>query len=342
MRIAQVSTLASPVRRDQAASVEHLVWLLTRGLIDLGHEVTVFASGNSQTDGELVAALPGTYNKGEWRGPWVPIDWQLCEWINLCCAIEQSARFDILHSHAYLWGLPLQPLSQAPVVHTLHIAPREDSARLWSMWPDTRVTAISRAQWHHFPQFAPVATIHHGVDPNQFTFRDEPEDYVCYLGRFIEAKGPLDAIAAARELGLRIILAGPDDAYYQQKISPLVDGNMVEFIGYVGEMERSRLLSGARALLYPIRYQEPFGLVLVEAMMCGTPIAAMRLGAVPEIVDEDVTGCTTGDRDEFCQTVLRAMALDRTQVRRTAVSRFSADRMVREYADLYTRLIETG
>ena len=139
MRIAQVSTLASPVRRDQAASVEHLVWLLTRGLIELGHEVTVFASGNSRTDGELVATLPGTYGD---EG--VPIDWQLCEWINLCRAVEQSGRFDVLHSHAYLWGLPLQPLSQAPMVHTLHIAPEEDSLRLWSMWPEARVTAISQ------------------------------------------------------------------------------------------------------------------------------------------------------------------------------------------------------
>lgn len=337
MRIAQVSTLASPVRRDQAASVEHLVWLLTRGLIELGHEVTVFASGNSRTNGELVAALPGPYgDKG------VPIDWQLCEWINLCCAIEQSERFDVLHSHAYLWGLPLQPLSQAPMVHTLHIAPEGNSVRLWSMWPETRVTAVSRDQWRPFPQFAPMATILHGVDPDQFTFRAKPGDYVCYLGRFTGAKGPLDAIAAARELDLRIILAGPDDAYYRQNIAPLVDGNMVEFIGYVGEVERSRLLGGARALLYPIHYQEPFGLVLVEAMMCGTPIAAMRLGAVPEIVDEDVTGCTTGNRAEFCQTVLRAMALDRAQVRRTAIARFSADRMVREYAELYTRVIENG
>ena len=334
MRIAQISTLASPVRRDHASSVEHLVWLLTRGLIKLGHQVTLFASGNSQTNGALMAALPGSYGD---EG--VPIDWQLCEWINLCCAIEQSERFDVLHSHAYLWGLPLQPLSQAPMVHTLHIAPEGNSVRLWSMWPETRVTAVSRDQWRPFPQFAPMATILHGVDPDQFTFRAKPGDYVCYLGRFTGAKGPLDAIAAARELDLRIILAGPDDAYYRQNIAPLVDGNMVEFIGYVGEVERSRLLGGARALLYPIHYQEPFGLVLVEAMMCGTPIAAMRLGAVPEIVDEDVTGCTTGNRAEFCQTVLRAMALDRAQVRRTAIARFSADRMVREYAELYTRVI---
>jgi glycosyltransferase involved in cell wall biosynthesis len=335
LRIAQISTLASPVRRDRASSVEHLVWLLTRGLVELGHEVTVFASGNSQTDGELIAALPASYGE---EG--VPIDWQICEWINLCCAIEQSDRFDVLHSHAYLWGLPLQQLSRAPMVHTLHITPQEDNVRLWSMWPETRVTAISHCQWNQFPQFAPIATIYHGVDPQQFSFRAKPDDYVCYLGRFTDAKGPLDAIAAARELDLRIVLAGPDDEYYRRCIAPLVDGTKVEFIGYVGETERSRLLSGARALLYPIRYQEPFGLVLIEAMMCGTPIAAMRLGAVPEIVDENVTGCTTADEAEFCQTVLRAVALDRSIVRRTAIARFSAERMVKSYAELYTRVIE--
>lgn len=340
VRIAQISTLSTPVRRDLADSIEHLVWLLTRGLIDLGHEVTVFAAGNSETDGELVAALPGGYNKRS--EPWVPIDWQLCEWINLCHAVEQSSRFDILHSHAYLWGLPLQSLSRAPMVHTLHIAPQEDNVRLWSMWPDSHVTAISRDQWRQFTQFNPVATIYHGVDPDQFAFGSEPEDYVCYLGRFTEAKGPLDAIAAARDLGLRIILAGPDDAYYRQTVAPLVDGKSVQFIGYVGEAERSRLLGGARALLYPLWYQEPFGLVLAEAMMCGTPIAAMRIGSVPEIVDEDITGCSTADRGEFGDTVVRAMALDRVRVRQTAVTRFSADRMVREYADLYARLVKNG
>jgi glycosyltransferase involved in cell wall biosynthesis len=338
MRIAQVSTLSTPVRRDLADSIEHLVWLLTRGLIDLGHEVTVFAAANSETDGELVAALPGGYSKRS--RPSVSMDWQLCEWINLCSAVKDSSRFDILHSHAYLWGLPLEPLSQAPMLHTLHIAPQEDNVRLWSMCPEARVTAISHDQWRPFPHLVPVATIYHGVDPNHFTFRAKPDDYVCYLGRFTDAKGPLEAIAAARELDLRIKLAGPDDAYYRQNLAPLVDGDKIEFVGYVGEIERSRLLGGARALLYPIHYQEPFGLVLVEAMMCGTPVAAMRLGAVPEIVDEDVTGCTTKNRAEFCQAIVQAMALDRAQVRRTAIARFSADRMVREYAELYTRLIE--
>jgi glycosyltransferase involved in cell wall biosynthesis len=144
----------------------------------------------------------------------------------------------------------------------------------------------------------------------------------------------------ARELDLRIKVAGPEDAYYREKIEPVVDGHMVQFVGYVGEIERSQLLSGSRALIYPIRHEEPFGLVLAEAMMCGTPVAAMRLGAVREVVDENVTGCTAANTAEFPSTVLRAMTLDRTQVRQTAMARFSADRMVREYANLYRRIID--
>src|SRR5215468_4168722 len=137
MRIAQVATLATPVRRERSDSIEYLVWLLSRELTRMGHEVTVFAAAGSEVDGELVATLPGPYGTAG-----SPDDWQLCEWINLCRAVEQSGRFDVLHSHAYLWGLPLQGLARAPVVHTLHVSPYDEEARLWSLFPDARVTAV--------------------------------------------------------------------------------------------------------------------------------------------------------------------------------------------------------
>src|SRR5262245_42463707 len=203
MRIAQVSTLSCPVRPSAWGSVEAFVWLLTRELVQLGHEVTVFATAGSECAGELVPTLPGQYGAAG-----SPNDWQLCEWINLCRAVEQSGRFDVLHSHAYLWGVPLQPLCAAPMVHTLHICPDEDIARFRALVPAACVTALSRYQWSPFPNFPPAAVIPHGVDAQQFTFRSEPEDYVCYLGRFIPGKGPLAAIAAARALGLPIVLAG--------------------------------------------------------------------------------------------------------------------------------------
>jgi glycosyltransferase involved in cell wall biosynthesis len=339
MRIAQVSTLATPVREKGSGSIEGLVWLLTRELVRMGHDVTVFAAAGSEVCGELVATLPGPYATAG-----SPDDWQLCEWINLCRAVEQSGRFDVLHSHAYLWGLPLEPLSRAPMVHTLHVLPdpEEDSARLRAMVCGACVTAISHYQWSAFPEFPPAPVIYHGVDASQFTFQPQPEDYVCFLGRFTAEKGPLQAIGAARVLGVRLLLAGPHNDYYRQHLKPLVDGRSVEYVGPVGGAERDQLLGGARALLYPLTYPEPFGLVLVEAMMCGTPVVAMRLGAVPEIVDEGITGYCADSEEEFARQVFPSFALDRSRVRERAEARFSAERMAGQYARLYHRLMDAA
>jgi glycosyltransferase involved in cell wall biosynthesis len=334
MRIAQVSTLSTPVRREGSDSIEALVWLLSRELTRLGHTVTVFACAGSEVCGELVATLPGPYGTAG-----SPDDWQACEWLNLTRAVAQSGRFDVLHSHAYLWGLPLQALSAAPMVHTLHVSPYEDEARLWSLVPDARVTALSRYQWSAFQEFRPAAVIPHGVDPEQFTFRERPEEYVCFLGRFIPGKGPLEAIAAARAAGVRLLLAGPRNDYFRLHVEPLVDGRAVEYVGFVSGPGRDQLLGGARALLYPIQAPEPFGLVQVEAMLCGTPVVALRLGAVPEVIDEGVTGYTASSAEEFGRQVLRSFALDRRRVRGRALERFSARRMAGEYARLYQELV---
>jgi len=333
MRIAQISTVATPVREHQSGSIEFLVWLLGRELTRLGHEVTTFAAAGSEVCGELVATLPGTYGTGG-----SPDDWQLCEWLNLCRAVEQPGRFDVLHSHAYLWGLPLDRLARAPMVHTLHVTPYEEEARLWALAEKARVTAISQYQWSAFPQFRPCAVIHHGIDPAQFPFQAEPEDYVCYLGRFMGGKGPLQAVKTAQALGLRLRLAGPRNDYFKKHIDPLVDGKMVEHLGFVSGQAKSKLLGGARAFLYPVQSPEPFGLVMIEAMMCGTPVAAIGLGAVPEIVDEGVTGSCAGSMEEFAGAVRQAMTLDRRQVRARAEERFSCSRMAAEYVQVYQRL----
>jgi glycosyltransferase involved in cell wall biosynthesis len=337
MRVALISTLATPVRPRGTGSVEGLVWLLSRELTALGHGVTVFAAAGSDPCGELVATLPGQYATNG-----APDDWHACEWVNLCRAVEESGRFDVLHSHAYLWGLPLERLSKAPMIHTLHILPDSDAARLWALRPGAFVTAISHDQWSGFPDRQPAAVIPHGVDESQFTFRPEPEDYVCFLGRFTPGKGPLAAIAAARQLGLRLRLAGPRNNYYEQRVAPLVDGRTVEYVGTVAGVNRDQFLGGARALLYPIAEPEPFGLVPVEAMMCGTPVAAVRLGAVPEVIEDGVTGACAGSADDFPAAVKRALDLDRRRVRERAAARFSGRRMAREYLDVYQRLVAGG
>jgi glycosyltransferase involved in cell wall biosynthesis len=299
--------------------------------------VTVFACAGSEVCGELVATLPGPYGADG-----SPDDWQLCEWINLCRAIEQSPRFDVLHSHAYLWGLPLQPLSKAPMVHTLHVCPHQNAARLWQMAPGACVTAISRYQWSVFPDLAPAAVIHHGVDASQFTYRDKPDDYVCYLGRFTRGKGPRAAISAARDLGLRLKLAGPRNDYFAKKIEPLVDGKTVEFVGPVSGPERDRLLGGARAFLYPLQEPEPFGLVAVEAMMCGTPVAAIRRGAVGELIEDGVTGYCADPDGNFLAAIEQALTLKRRQVHDCAAARFTAEQMAQGYLDIYEQQLRKG
>jgi glycosyltransferase involved in cell wall biosynthesis len=334
MRIAQIATLGTPVRATRCGSIEGLVWLLTRELVRLDHQVTVFAAPESETDGEVVTSLPGTYGRNG-----APADWTICELMNLCRAVAESGRFDLLHSHSYLNGLPLQQLTRTPMLHTLHTFPGQQEADLWSLVPDAAITAISKAQWSQFAPLAPAAVIHHGVDPEQHEFRASPDDYVCYLGRFTRAKGVLGAIEVARTLGMRLKLAGPRSRYYDQHVAASVDGEAVDYVGYVSGAAKAQLLGGARALLYPIEVAEPFGLVLIEAMMCGTPVVARRIGAVPEIVDEGMTGYCADSLDDLARQVTRAVRLDRSRVRARAELRFSGSRMGRDYARVYESVL---
>jgi glycosyltransferase involved in cell wall biosynthesis len=336
MRIALVSTVSSSVHAHAGGSVESWTWLLAREFSRLGHAVTVFGCAGGAVNGEYVTTLPGPYGE---NGAFD--DWQLCEWVNLCRAVEESARFDVMHCQAYLWGIPLQPLARSPMVHTLHIIPDDNAARLWRQAPGSIVTAISRHQWSAYPDLQPAAFIPHGVDETQFPFRKEPDDYLLYLGRFVSGKGPLHAIQIARALGQRLVLAGPESPYYREKIKPLVDGKSVQYVGFVRGAERSRWLGGARALLYPIQYPEAFGLVLVEAMFCGTPVAALPLGAVPEIIEDGVSGCLATSTAEMPATIGRCLGLDRARIRRQAEQRFSSGQMARAYLELYEKIAET-
>jgi glycosyltransferase involved in cell wall biosynthesis len=338
MRVAQVATAAGPVREDRTGSIESLVWLLSRELLALGHEVTVFGCAGAELPpgAEFVQTLPGSYGS-----PQTPGDWQVCEAVTLGHAVARSQDFDVLHSHAYLWGLPWGPVARAPMVHTMHTCPYDDEALLWALYPDAIVTAISRSQWQDAPPIhpAPAAVIHHGVDTGQFTFRAVPDDYACYLGRFIPGKGPREAIVAARELGIPLVLAGPVSDYFNAEIRPLVDGRNVRYVGEVDRRQRDALLGGARVLLYPLLAPEPFGLVQVEAMLCGTPVAAAAIGAVPELVAEGVSGCLAETAAEVAGAAARAMTLDRCGVRAYAEGRFAAGRMAAKYAEVYAAAI---
>ena len=327
MRVGLISTCTTPVRADHAGSVELLVWLLSRELTRLGHDVTVFGCAGAEVNCEFVATLPGTYGEAG-----SPDDWNLCEWINLGRAVGHARRFDVMHSHVYTWGLPLS--GAGPMVHTLHIQPYDDDARTWRLNPAARVTALSRFQWAAFPDLTPAAVVPHGVDPAAFTPVYTAGDYLVYLGRFIANKGPVEAIGVARAAGLPIVLAGPGNDYFDAHVRPLVDGDRVRWVGPVDTAGRDALLGGAAALVYPLVEPEPFGLVQVEAMMCGTPVVATPIGAVPEIVTPGETGALA-TVDVMAAAVARAVRLDRRRVRAAAVARFGVRRMAEDYLRVY-------
>ena len=332
MRIGLVSTLGTPVRPDGAGSIESFVFRLSRELAARGHEVTVFASGDSSPECELVAALPAPYARvGS------PEDWQTCEWLNVCRAVEESDRLDVLHSHSYLNALPLGRLARCTLVNTTHVMPHDDDARVWRAVPDAHVTALSEAQWAPYDDLKPAAVIGHGVDAADHTFRGEAAGHLCFLGRFTAGKGPLDAIAAAREVGMPLRMAGPPSDHYEVSVARHVDGERVIYDGPVGHAARDELLAGA-VLLYPVNEPEPFGLVMVEAMMSGTPVAAYAIGAVPEIVEDGVTGALVPPGGDLAGAVRACLALDRAEVRARALERFGTARMADEYERLYERL----
>lgn len=333
MRIAQIATVGTHVSDSALGSIEGMVWLLARELEELGHDVTVFAAEGSEAPGELIATLPGTYALNG-----SPPHWQTCEWINVTRAIECSERFDVMHSHSYLWGVPLTRLARSPIVHTTHLIPHDEEARIRELYPEAVVTALSKEQWRAFPHLPPAAVVPHGVDPARHTFGQGRGGYLCYLGRFTPGKGPVEAIAVARELGMPLLMAGPADSHFDELVAPLVDGAAVQYVGFVDPRQRDELLGGASALLYPLQSPEPFGLVMVESMLAGTPVAALAVGAVTEIVEEGLTGALEVETAALAHAVERCLTLDRTAVRERALARFSARCMALGYLEVYERV----
>jgi glycosyltransferase involved in cell wall biosynthesis len=268
--------------------------------------------------------------------------WELCELFNLSAAVEQAASFDVIHYQAEYFPMSLAytHISPAPILQTLHHSPGPTEISLWSRYPQAPFVAVSRAQAKLMAGLNVVATIHHAVNTSALAFEAVPGDYLLFLGRFTEGKGPLAAIDVARRTGSRLLLAAAENEYYHDVVAPLVDGRQIVYVGEVADSAKAALIGGARALVYPVQADEPFGLVLAEAAVCGTPVAALNRGAVPEIVDEDVTGCSFNTLDELVDGLPRVLSLNRARVRARAMERFGIDRMVDAYVDVYARLAD--
>jgi glycosyltransferase involved in cell wall biosynthesis len=337
LRIAHIAPVATTVPPPKSGSVELMTSLLTEGLVAAGHDVTLFATADSTTKAKLHAIYAHGYWHDENMWPW-----ELYEMLNLAAAVERAADFDIIHYEAayYPMSLAFARLSPTPIVQTLHHSPSEAEIALWSRYPEAPFVAISQEQRRLLRGLNVVDTVLHGIDTENFAFREKPDDYVLFLGRFTDGKGVLQAIEIAKRVGVRLILAAAEDEYYREKVAPHVDGTRIIYHGEADYPTKVKLYGGARALLYPIQSREPFGLVLAEAMACGTPVAALDRGAVCEVVDDGVTGIVFADLEEMANGLPRVFDLDRRRVRDRAVARFGAQRMVDEYVAVYRRLVE--
>lgn len=336
LRVAQVAPVATSVPPPRSGSIEAMTSHLTEGLVARGHAVTLFATGDSTTRATLHATWPRGY-----RDDLELWTWELCELMNVAAAVERAGAFDVIHcqSEYFPMSLAFSRLVATPMVHTVHYAPSPEEVALWRRYPDAPFVAISHEQARRLEGLRVVGTVHHAVDTDAFAFTPAPADYLLFLGRFTEGKGVREAIEIAHRSGLRLVLAAEANDYYREVVAPLVDGTRVVYAGEVHGDHKVRLLGGARALLYPLQKAEPFGLVLPEALACGTPVAAIGLGAVREIVEDGITGGVYDTVDALVAGLPDVLALDRVEVRRSAVARFGLARMVDAYVDVYRSVV---
>jgi glycosyltransferase involved in cell wall biosynthesis len=341
MRIAQIGPLIESVPPTCYGGTERVVSYLTEELVRQGHQVTLFASGDSLTSAELVpctnAALRLTPTVQD------PIPYYL---LMLDKVRERADEFDFLHFHIDQFHFPIfRPIAHRTLT-TLH--GRQDLPDLQALYRgfgEMPLVSISDAQRQAAPTAGYVATVYHGIPTDLHKANvDRGGNYLAFLGRICPEKRVDHAIAIARAVGLPLKIAAKidkvDEAYFRETIAPLLNGSDVEFVGEINEQAKTAFLGEALALLFPIDWPEPFGLALIEAMACGTPVLAFRRGSVPEIVDEGVTGSIVSTPEEAIRMLPRVLSFDRRAVRRRFEERFSVARMARDYLEVYRSLLE--
>jgi len=340
MNIAQVSPLCESVPPHCYGGTERIVSYLTESLVEAGHEVTLFASGDSRTRADLYATIPQAIRLSPH-----PHDATVCHLLQLEDVVRMADRFDVIHFHTDLFHFPLFRQLRIPQVTTLHgRLDLPDIWRLYDEFSEMAVVSISDAQRRPIPRANWVDTVYHGIPAGNFTFQPQGGDYFVFVGRISREKRPDRAIEIALRTGVPLKIAAKvdpaDQRYFDEEIEPLLDHPLIDFVGEVNEAEKNTLLGGALALLFPIDWPEPFGLVMIEAMACGTPVVAMRNGSVDEVMLEGVSGRIVETLEEAIQAARSIHQIDRRRCREYFESRFTDTRMARDYVRVYQKLLK--
>ncbi|MFL6566540.1 MAG: glycosyltransferase family 4 protein [Burkholderiales bacterium] len=338
MRVAQVAPLVLPVPPGQYGGTERVIHNLCEALVSRGHEVTLFASGDSDTSARLAPAVP----KALWKD--APIPDPIAPVLRMHAEVFRRAHeFDVIHTHTDYFAFPFARESMAPVLSTLHS--RLDIPHypeMLQLFPEVHLVAISRSQQSQAPGANWAGTVHHGLAIDDYEFDPKGGEGLVFLGRLSAEKAPHSAIDVAVQAGVPLTVAGRVDRgereYFEREVVPRLSHPLVRFVGQVGDREKQALLRNARALLFPIDWPEPFGLVMIEAMACGTPVIARPKGAAPEVLAHGVTGLLADSHDELVAAVAKVRSLDRAACRRRVEENFSVDAMADRYECIYSEV----
>ena len=335
MHIAMLSPIAWRTPPRHYGPWESVASLLTEGLVKRGHEVTLFATADSQTSGRLHAVCLRGYEEDR---SLIPKVW---ECLHISELFEQADAYDVIHNHFDFLPLTYTGLTTTPVMTTIHGFSSPGILPVYKKYNNT-VFYVSISNADRSPDLDYIKTIHHGIDIRQFDFQSAPDDTLLFFGRIHNDKGARQAIEIAGACHRKLILAGiiQDQAYYDQYVAPHIDNVKVIYIGSVGPVERNRLLGQARALLHPIQFDEPFGLSVIESMACGTPVIAFDRGSMPELIENNKNGFLVKNLSEAVEAVEYIEGIDRAACRRHVERHFTVDRMVDNYIQAYEMILQ--
>ena len=335
MKIALLSPIAWRTPPRHYGPWETIVSLLAEGLVRQGMEVTLFATGDSQTSARLDYVCPGPYEENR------DMDAKVWECLHIAHLFEQADQFDIIHNNYDFLPLSYSRLVKTPVVTTIHGFSNPKILPVYQAYNrDNYYVSISNSDRSSDLNY--LTTVYHGIDLDLFTLNEKPGEYLLYFGRIHPDKGAYEAIQIARRFGMKLLMAGiiQDEAYFHAHVAPYIDDINIMYVGSVGPIQRNELLQGAYALLHPIYFNEPFGLSVVESMACGTPVIAFNRGSMPEVINEGQTGFLVNNINEAVNKLKVIPTLKRSECRRWVHERFSQERMVNDYISVYHSILQ--